>query len=106
MGIYDRDYYRQRTSYLDALGLSGQACKWLIAINVVAFVLEIATRGVVLTGVRQTGLGAFVDLFILDTDRVLHGELWRLVTYAFLHEPGMWQHIVFNMLFLWWFGSD
>jgi membrane associated rhomboid family serine protease len=28
------------------------------------------------------------------------------LTYAFLHEPSIWQHIVFNMLFLWWFGSD
>jgi membrane associated rhomboid family serine protease len=31
------------------------------------------------------------------------GEIWRLLTYAFLHG-GLW-HIVFNMLFLWMFGK-
>src|SRR5262249_882062 len=38
--------------------------------------------------------------------KVLHGEVWRLVTYAFLHDTQTPWHILFNMLFLWWFGSD
>src|SRR6202011_117913 len=40
----------------------------------------------------------------LDTDAVLYGQVWRLLTYSFLHAGFM--HILFNMLFLWWFGSD
>jgi membrane associated rhomboid family serine protease len=40
----------------------------------------------------------------LDTGKVLHGQVWRLVTYAFCHDRlGVW-HIFFNMLFLYWFG--
>ena len=42
-----------------------------------------------------------------DADRgpgVLQGQVWRLLTYAFLHA-GIW-HILFNMLFLWWFGHE
>ncbi|MBN2135163.1 MAG: rhomboid family intramembrane serine protease [Acidobacteria bacterium] len=31
-------------------------------------------------------------------------QIWRLVTYMFLHADFM--HILFNMLFLWWFGSE
>ncbi|HYV36942.1 MAG TPA: rhomboid family intramembrane serine protease [Gemmataceae bacterium] len=101
MGIYDRDYYRRTgPRYLDALGLSGSACKWLIIINVVAFVLQILSRA------PKHPLGTVTEWFELRPDLVLHGEVWRLLTYAFLHDPGMWQHIVFNMLFLWWFGSD
>jgi membrane associated rhomboid family serine protease len=102
MGIYDRDYYRrQGPSYLDSLGISGKACKWLIIGNIIVYVLQIITVG------KHHQLGAFTDFLILDTERVLHGELWRLLTYAFLHEPPpVWQHIVFNLLFLWWFGSD
>jgi membrane associated rhomboid family serine protease len=100
MGIYDRDYYRgQRGSYLEAFGLSGTGCKWLIALNIVAFVLEFVGRGA-----HHESL--FVDLFILDPTKVLQGEVWRLISYAFLHDPSTWTHIVFNMLFLWWFGSD
>jgi membrane associated rhomboid family serine protease len=102
MGIYDRDYYRrQGPGYLDALGMSGSACKWLIIINIVVYVLQIVTRG---DGLH---LGWLTNLLILNTERAIHGEVWRLVTYAFLHEPPpVWQHIVFNLLFLWWFGSD
>jgi membrane associated rhomboid family serine protease len=100
MGIYDRDYYRgQRGSYLEAFGLHGTACKWLIALNVVAFVLEFVGRGP-----RQESL--FLNLFILDPTEVMHGQVWRLLSYAFLHDPSTWTHIVFNMLFLWWFGND
>jgi len=30
---------------------------------------------------------------------------WQLVTYQFLHDPGGFAHIAFNMLFLWVFGA-
>jgi membrane associated rhomboid family serine protease len=33
-------------------------------------------------------------------------ELWRLVTYLFLHSPVHWSHILFNMLAVWMFGVD
>ena len=34
---------------------------------------------------------------------VMHGAVWQLVTYAFLH--GSVTHILFNMLTLWFVGS-
>src|SRR5262249_6293363 len=37
---------------------------------------------------------------------VLHGQVWRVLTYAFLHSTSGLLHLVFNMLFLWWFGTD
>jgi membrane associated rhomboid family serine protease len=37
---------------------------------------------------------------------VLQGQVWRVLTYAFLHSPWDVWHILFNMLFLWWFGTD
>jgi len=35
---------------------------------------------------------------------VLHGEIWQLVTYAFLHAGLL--HILFNLLALWMFGAQ
>jgi membrane associated rhomboid family serine protease len=35
---------------------------------------------------------------------VYQGQIWRLLTYAFCHARGSVWHIVFNMLFLYWFG--
>jgi membrane associated rhomboid family serine protease/ankyrin repeat protein len=45
------------------------------------------------------------EWFELDTKKVVHGaQIWRLVTHAFCHDRGGLFHIVFNMLFLYWFG--
>src|SRR5262249_23308131 len=55
---------------------------------------------------RETGLEPMTDAFALDVQKVMKGEAWRLVTYAFLHSTTSPLHIVFNMLFLWWFGRE
>jgi membrane associated rhomboid family serine protease len=102
MGIYDREYYRSDgPGFLGTFVRRGQVCKWLIVANAVAFVIQLATRESPGASVD----GWFTDLFILDPDRVVRGEVWRLITGGFLHSFG-WQHIVFNMLFLWWMGSE
>ncbi len=95
MGIYDREYYRRDgPSFLGSLANTGVVCKWLILINAGVFVVQLV-------------LGeAFTNALLLDPEAVLHGEVWRLLTYAFLHDPDSLWHILFNMLFLWWFGTD
>ena len=40
----------------------------------------------------------------LDPVKVSEGQVWRLLTYAFLHDTKTPWHIVFNMLVLWMFG--
>jgi membrane associated rhomboid family serine protease len=42
----------------------------------------------------------------LDTAKVVYGgQVWRLITHAFCHAREDYFHILFNMLFLYWFGS-
>ena len=41
----------------------------------------------------------------METPKVFSGQIWRLVTYAFCHSQQDILHILFNMLFLWWFGQ-
>jgi len=41
----------------------------------------------------------------LDPDRVLHGEVWRLVTYIFIPTTPSPIWIVFALWFLWWVGE-
>jgi membrane associated rhomboid family serine protease len=122
MGIYDREYYRREgPRYLDALIPSGQVCKWLIAINIGVFVLQLVTKpsleefanqGVQITRRIEaqappvSPYGRLTDALELDTAKVAQGQVWRLLTYSFLHSPATWMHIFFNMLFLWWFGSE
>ncbi|HEY7153644.1 MAG TPA: rhomboid family intramembrane serine protease [Gemmataceae bacterium] len=102
MGIYDRDYVRREgPSFLGSFAERGRVCKWLVGINVVVFIVQVLTApNGPLANVR------FTEAFWLDVPHLLHGQVWRLLTYAFLHDPDTIWHILFNMLFLWWFGSD
>jgi membrane associated rhomboid family serine protease len=97
MGIYDRDYYRKEgRSYLDSLGMPTLICRWLLIVNIAVFILQLITRTA--TGEPVT------EALILVPQKVLNGEVWRLLTYAFLHDTDHVTHIIFNMWFLWLFG--
>src|SRR5262249_54912591 len=105
MGIYDRDYYRREgPSFLGSLAEQGRVTNWLVGINIACFIVQVATRTV---GFDEFGLREvkqpFTDALLLDVPLVLKGEVWRLLTYAFLHDPNTIWHIVFNMLVLFWF---
>ena len=71
--------------------------KGLIIVNVVVFVVQMMP----VVGGALTALGGLNPL-----DTYLRFEIWRLVSYMFLHSPDMLFHILFNMLALWWFGAE
>jgi membrane associated rhomboid family serine protease len=101
MGIYDREYYRRDgPGFLDSFTGEGRVCTWLIAINVSCWILQLISREP-----GRGGGGVFTEAMAMQADLVLQGQVWRLLTYAFLHSPDIW-HILFNMLALWWFGRD
>ena len=70
------------------------AIKALIIANVVMFVAGWFVGGLPLwLGMRPASV-------------VGSGEIWRLLTYMFLHDQGSFFHILFNMLALWMFGVE
>jgi membrane associated rhomboid family serine protease len=71
------------------------ATRILIAANVAIFVLQL------LAG--RLWIPVF-EAFSLSRDGLLHGELWQLVTYQFLHANEL--HILVNMLGLWFAGRE
>lgn len=94
MGINDRDYYRQVHRGSFRAGAMTNVWQKLIIANVIVFVIQMAVRG-------STG---YLDL---DPESVLFGgQVWRLITYAFCHDPHSIWHILFNMLWLWAFGPE
>jgi rhomboid protease GluP len=64
-------------------------CLALIAINTVVFI------GMVLAGALESG-EAIVGAGALHRDRVLAGDVWRLLSAAFLH--GSWGHLFGNAI--------
>ena len=134
MGIEGRDYYRDSPqSYSERAGGWGfdaipRVCKWLIIINVVVFILQIVWTRLPTGGDLEAYLRRNHDVFKdlpdevlpnlnvldrisvvqewleLDTLKILHGQVWRLLTNAFCHDPPDVLHLLFNMLFFYWFG--
>jgi membrane associated rhomboid family serine protease len=131
MGYEGRDYFRDG-SFTDSLnrgdeggGYGGYSVvKWLVVLNVAVFLGQLfITREVPaevagpplewqnqvdpldeLVRPQRRYSSLLEDWFILDTDKVLHGQIWRLITHAFCHSRVSIQHIILNMLVLYFFG--
>lgn len=104
MGIENRDYvgdsyseYGGGGSFLRGQSGGGQIWKKIIIGTVIVFVLQIVTS--------QEAFSV-TEWLQLSPDKVVYkGQVWRLLTYAFCHSQYDILHLVFNMLFVWWFGK-
>jgi membrane associated rhomboid family serine protease len=94
MGIYDRDYVRREgSSVFGPILERGTVCKTLIFSTVGVFVCIMLVKPLFL-------------VLCLTVEGILSGQVWRLVTYAFAYYPTSPWPILWDMLFLWWFGRD
>src|SRR5262249_4271785 len=93
MGIQDRGYYRNEgPSIFDSLMPRGVACRWIIGINLIVFVLQVAGQVAAMPHANErlqlppgvvaaSPSGVVTDWLILDVHKVLDGQVWRLLTY-------------------------
>lgn len=107
MGIYDRDYNRPdgyEQSYAPTGGMGGitPAVKWLLIINFAVFVINALIFPPLDPDapIRTTLLDLYGAIFPASAAYAI--QLWRLVSYQFLHA-GV-GHLVFNMLVLYFMG--
>ncbi|MCL2845674.1 MAG: rhomboid family intramembrane serine protease [Chitinivibrionia bacterium] len=73
------------------------------AINFV-LIITLAIHAIVLLAPQ---IGMYIMAYGgLRPSAVIEGQVWRLLTYAFLHSTHNFFHIAFNMLGLWMFGKE
>lgn len=106
MGLYDRDYTqegfhaskRYAPQMMFRLPRLTPVVKWLLIANVTVFLANS-----VLTAPNAPGY-TWIELWfsVYPTSLVRSLELWRLITYQFIHWGLM--HIVFNMIGLYFLG--
>ena len=72
-----------------------RAVKYLLVANFAVFILA------AMTGQWNSFLHRWGSM---NPDAVLHGQVWRLVTYEYLHDPRSIWHILFNMLGVYFLG--
>jgi membrane associated rhomboid family serine protease len=105
MGIHDREYYRDdRTGGTWGTGPTGgmTAVVWIISITVVVHVVQLLGAN----HVNGRTIDRVGDWLELGTETFLAGQIWRLETYAFLHDLGGLWHILFNMFLLYVTGRE
>ncbi len=104
MGLYDRDYtqadYQSEFRHAPRMRIGfpkmTPVVKWLLIINIAVFFVSVIIPP----------LGNFIyQWFQLDATSLSRAlQLWRLITYQFLHAPGFIWHIFLNMLGLFFLG--
>ena len=107
MGFNDRDYSHgsyQQGHMGGGIGgrLSGASVvMWLLGINTVVYFLDM----ILTTGVR---VPSWMSPFLLGNFNIEQGifkfQIWRLVSYQFLHSLTGFMHLLCNMLGLFFFG--
>jgi len=101
MGIYDRDYLqddygaaRRRVQF--AMPALPPVVKWLLIINIGIYLVSFLIPPL---GERIYGFGT---VYPAGWGHI--AQVWRLISYQFLHDPRGITHIFFNMLMLFFFG--
>ena len=100
-------YYQQQRGQRLTIGQDGNALTFLIAINLIVFVLLASIKvlyyfsnGAGGVGIYQQDILAWVAL-PAQPEKLLY-KPWTLLTHMFVHD-NVW-HIISNMLWLWAFG--
>jgi membrane associated rhomboid family serine protease len=93
MGFADRPYARSTASTPTAVGAMRMwsVTTWLIVLNIAVYVVNVLTDGLLGDWGYFSAATVIGDL-----------QLWRFITFQFLHANV--QHIVFNMISLYFFG--
>lgn len=93
MGLADRDYVRTNSRSSGLGGFGWDVIGWLIAVTIVTYVLQLLANP------------HFTNWFDLGPAAVLKGQLWRFLTYDFLHSVDSPLHIIVNLYVLYIAGQ-
>jgi membrane associated rhomboid family serine protease len=108
MGLYDRDYTQEKNDsepgYAPQMRLGFPSLtpvvKWLLGINVSVFLINF-----IFSSQEGTGMTFLQTYFaLIPATPMLTLQLWRLITYQFLHDG--FYHILFNMIGLFFLGPS
>ena len=105
MGIYDRDYYRDDSRWHNPFARS-QGTLFLVLLYCFLFIAQMASQDPRRAGRQGDFKDPLTEALELDVNRALEGEVWRVVSYALVHQPGHIFHILFTAIFLVWIGHQ
>lgn len=90
--LEDRDYMREPAYYEPRISFTVA----LLIVNAAVFLVQLAA------GSSASGVEIEYKYFALSLGGLLHGFVWQLLTFQFMHAG--WMHIIFNSLAIYFFG--
>jgi len=103
MGIADRDYYREDSRWHNPFARA-QVTVFLVVTFVAMFVAQHASQPVRDVGKNNTpGLTSLLEL---NLSRVADGEVWRLLSYALVHDEERIFSLVFTVIIMLWIARQ
>ncbi|MEZ6141733.1 MAG: rhomboid family intramembrane serine protease [Zavarzinella sp.] len=104
MGLYDRDYYRDDHRWNNPFARSKVTILFSIILFVL-FVIQVATQQTNMVGqvIVDSPLTSYGEL---QPEKVLTGEIWRLISHGFLHHPWNFLSLIWTVIFLAWLGRQ
>jgi len=102
MGLYDRDYtqedYKSQFRYSPQMSMPRitSVVKWLLIINIAVFIPSVLSNKI------DNFTLKWFSVWPISVGTSL--QLWRVITYQFMHSTNDFSHIFFNMLVLFFFG--
>ena len=104
MGLYDRDYSQDGNRR--GFGNAPQMRMSFPKLTLMVKRLLIINAVVFFSGILIKPVGLFLyEWFQIDATSLGRAlQIWRLITYQFLHDPVRISHIIFNMLGLYFLG--
>jgi membrane associated rhomboid family serine protease len=111
VGIYDRDYYRQERSGPSFPYVPQTVVGWIIGINVALWLVDSLFSPESRVGIgngQSVVVGHWLsDMMAVHVDTLAQPWLWwQYLTAGFAHSPLRSEHILFNMLALFFLGRD
>jgi membrane associated rhomboid family serine protease len=102
MGLLDREYYREEEGGPFMAWLrQGLITKILVTLGALAFIIQIASQS---PRFDDSTSSSFTGALSLVGGKVVQGEFWRLLTYAFVHPVDSLLPLLFNLTVLWAVG--
>ena len=101
MGLYDREYYRDDQSFSGYWSVGGSVCRQIVVVTGVIYLLQALSAS---RDLAESPVTSWLEFTLREAFGKL--QVWRLVTYAFVHDENSLWHVVGNMLMLWFFGKD